>query len=301
MDRLRSRAVGWFPGQMARTRRLINENLPLVNVVVEVADARAPRATRHPGLGRLVRDRPILTVLAKADLAEPRETSRWVSALSRGQPGAAAVAFERDRPDTVRAVRRLALELAGRRGPARSPLRAMVVGLPNVGKSTLINCLAGRAAARTGDRPGLTVGKQWLKAEGGVRTDDFPARPNQPAGRELWLLDLPGVLVPGRLDPGLATVLAVLGILPPEAYDPVRTALDALDMLVRTGRLPAGLRADGEPFDGAGFLERYAARRGCLLPGGRPDLERAAVALLTALRDGRFGPLTLESPEEASD
>jgi ribosome biogenesis GTPase A len=297
MDRVTGVAETWFPGQMARTRRLIRENLSLVGLVVEVADARAPRASRHPGLDKLVPGRPILTVLGKADLADPALTSRWIAFLrEHGRPGDWAMAFsEADRRDVGEA-RRLAAGL-GRRRSAAGTVRAMVVGLPNVGKSTLINRLVGRASARVGDRPGITRGKQWLGA-----------------GDSLDLLDLPGILVPGRLPIRVFRILALLGLLPQPAFDPVEVAVEALAVLEAAEHLPPELAAAGESRPGpaapdggeAGdvadamrpmeLLTRWAVARGHLRSGGRPDLERAAVALIGAFRESRFGRLTLESP-----
>ncbi len=283
----RATGSGWYPGEMARTRRLIRENLPLVGLVIEVADARAPRATRHPDLRRLTPGRPILTVLSKADLADPGATRRWLDALSRDSgPERAAVAFAAGSRAPAREVLRLAPELARTRGP-RSPVRAMVVGLPNVGKSTLINRLVGRAAAGTGDRPGVTRGKQWLRA-----------------GEGLELLDLPGILVPGSVPRRAGLLLALLGVLPDHAYDSLEVARWALDLLERADRLPPEVGpADGE--EGSGdpnlgvrddLLARYALARGHLKAGGLPDLERAARSLIGALRLGRLGRLTYEFP-----
>jgi ribosome biogenesis GTPase A len=265
---------------MTKTRRLIRENLPLVGLVIEVADARAPRATRHPGLKGLVGGRPVLTVLGKADLAEPSVTRRWVEFLGRTLPSGDGVAvFSGGRGREVRTIAGLARELGRTRSP-RAPVRAMVVGLPNVGKSTLINRLCGRASARTGDRPGVTRGKQWLRA-----------------GDGLELLDLPGILVPGRLAEPVALRLALLGVLPEHAFEVTQVALLALDLLTEAGRLPAELR-HGEESAAPGLLERFAEVRGHLRSGGRPDLERAAAAVVREFREGRFGGFSLERPPD---
>jgi ribosome biogenesis GTPase A len=261
---------------MARTRRLIRDNLSLVSLVIEVADARAPRATRHPNLASLVPGRPILTVLGKADLADPSATRAWVAHLrDSGRPEDSATPFSSEEARDAREIAKLALAI-GRKRAGMSSQRAMVVGLPNVGKSTLINRLVGRASARTGDRPGITRGKQWIVALEG-----------------LGLLDLPGILVPGRLADRIALTLALLGILPAQAFDAITVAEHALAVLAEHGRLPAELTGEGTADDA---LIRYARGRGHLLSGGVPDLERAAVALVGAFREGRFGRLTLERP-----
>lgn len=286
----------WYPGQMARTRRLIRENLPLVGLVIEVADARAPKASRYPRLAGLVPGRPILTVLGKADLADPGATDRWVAHLRRqARPGDSAVAFASEAGPDARAVARLAAELGRRRGPL-GDVRAMVVGLPNVGKSTLINRLVGRSSARTGDRPGITRGKQWLKAAG--TGDSAGAGAPKAAGPGLTLLDLPGILVPGRLPARVALVLALLGLLPEPAFDAREVARFALFMLKDAGRLSPelGETAQREGREAGDLLARYALARGHLLPGGLPDTGRAAVALIRAFREGRFGRLTIEEP-----
>jgi len=296
--RVRGGAV-WFPGEMARTRHLIRENLSLTTLVIEVADARAPRASRYPGLAPLVPGRPILTVLAKADLADPEITRDWVARLEAGTreavargPGDAAsggaIALSAgNRADVQRLVRKVTA--LGRRAGRRGPIRAMIVGLPNVGKSTLINRLAGRASARTGDRPGITRGKQWIRTGSGFD-----------------LCDLPGILVPGRLPSRVALLLAVLGVLPEQAFDTTEAARLVLDVLAERDALPAELKvAEEEPPgraggagapDGDTLLARYALARGHLRSGGRPDLERAATSLVRAFREGRFGRVSLETP-----
>jgi ribosome biogenesis GTPase A len=283
----RGRQAGstWFPGEMAKTRRLIRENLSLVGLVIEVADARAPKASRHPGLAGLVPGRPILTVLAKADLADPAATRRWLDFVSRGKaggpdgPAGGAIAFSSRQRTGTRDLVKLAAGLGRSRSP-HGTVRAMVVGLPNVGKSTLINRLVGRASAKTGDRPGITRGKQWVRAEDG-----------------LDLLDLPGILVPGTIPPGVALILALLGILPGHVLDVAEVARYALTLLAETDRLPPEV-TEGVGTEGAGpdLLTRFALARGHLMPGGVADLERAATAVVRAFREGRFGRLTLEAP-----
>jgi len=264
---------------MAKTRRLIRENLPLVGLIIEVADARAPRASRHPELWRLVSQRPVLTVLTKSDLADPAATRLWVDFLSGGSAGSQdetsgrAIAFSSHQRSGPRDL----IKLAGALGRARSPrgsVRAMVVGLPNVGKSTLINRLVGRYSARTGDLPGITKGKQWVRAAEG-----------------LDLLDLPGILVPGTIPPKVAMILALVGILPSHAFDVTEIARYILSWSAvedRLGPEEEGLEADS--------LTQIALSRGHLLPGGAPDLERAATAVVGAFREGRLGRVTLELP-----
>jgi len=300
-ERPAGKGATWFPGEMARTRRLIRENLPLTRLVIEVADARAPRASRYPGLHRLVPGRPILTVLAKADLADPAVTRLWLEWLENrvGPAGegvadpsrGAATAFSAAAPGSVRALGRLVGEL-GRRSGRPGPVRAVVVGLPNVGKSTLINRLAGRSSARTGDRPGITRGKQWIRTREGFELCDFP-----------------GILVPGRLPRAGALILAVLGILPGEAFEMLEVAELVLRVLAGKGALPpeiAGVapaqeretavrRPSGTPEPGE-LLARYALARGHLRAGGLPDLDRAALALVRSFREGRFGRVSLEVP-----
>jgi len=274
----------WYPGIMARTRRLIRENLAVVDVVVELADARLPRSSRDPGLEGLLRGKPRLAVLNKADLADPRMTRRWVSWLTaRGERVMAFSATAGAGPSKLLGN---LWAFGGRRRPGRS-LRVMVVGTPNVGKSSLLNRLAGRASAATGDRPGVTRGKQWITLAPGLE-----------------LLDLPGVLPPRSLANEGGYGLAAVGIVPEGTYDPGAVAVWLLEWLASR---PSGrqglcatygdeLLADAAPHT---LLEMVGRARGCLAPGGKIDRERAAAAVVKDFRDGRLGRHTLESPPRA--
>jgi ribosome biogenesis GTPase A len=275
---------------MASAVRAMRENARLVDVVIEVVDARAPSASRNPGLFRLVK-KPTVIAMAKADLADRGTTDSWRTEFeSRG-----TLVFPvncrtgEGVSDLLRGCRQVAE--ASPRGPGRlvagggrkRPLRAMVVGLPNVGKSSLVNKIASSAAARTGARPGVTRGKQWVRTGEGVE-----------------VLDLPGVVMPGRSDPRSVVVLALLGIVEESSYDPVEVAARALRIL--RARSPSVLKAIGvgvatepteEAYDG---IRELGKRLGFVSKGGEVDIVRASSWLIRQVRDGKIGRLSLESP-----
>ncbi|MDQ7793743.1 MAG: ribosome biogenesis GTPase YlqF [bacterium] len=267
----------WYPGSMARARRLVRENLALVDAVVEVLDARIPWSSRDPGLDRILRGKARLVVLNKADLADPRRTREWLAWLEgRGERGLAFNAVQAG--GTRRLLETLRSLARGRR--AGRDLRLMVAGIPNVGKSSLLNRLAGRARTPTGDRPGITRGKQWLTLASGLE-----------------LLDLPGVLAP-RPPRGQAHYrLAVAGVLPEGSFDPEEVARWLLGWLDARPAGRRGLAAGyGTPAEGADALEAIGRGRGCIGPGGRVDRARAGVLILKDFREGRLGRHTLERP-----
>ena len=271
----------WYPGTMAKARRLIRENLAVVDVVVELLDARLPGSSRDPGLDRPLKGKARLVVLNKADLADPRVTRRWLSWLAaRGETVMAFSATAGAGPAGLLGTLRA---LGGQRRPSR-PLRVMVVGTPNVGKSSLLNRLAGRAGAATGDRPGITRGKQWITLAPG-----------------LDLLDLPGVLPPRALTGEAGYGLAAVGIVPEGTYEPAAVAVWLLGWLISRPSGRKGLYATyGGQLAGCAdphvLLEMVGRARGCLAAGGRIDWGRAAVAVVKDFRDGRLGRHTLESP-----
>jgi len=271
----------WYPGHIARARRAVEKELPLIDTVIEAVDARAPNVTRPSAGDRLYRGKQVVRALIKRDLADEGMTRAWLAYLRQGGI-AAAVAVDARRGRGID-VLRSALRTTGPRRGSRPP-RAMVVGVPNVGKSSLINRLAGHDRARTGAAPGITRGRQWIKVEGW-----------------LDLLDTPGLLFPQSARGGVATILAVLGVLPDSVFDPVEAARWLIEYLASTAPdvLSKRYGVDGSTPGVEKILTEIARRRGCLLPGGTPDVRRSAVALLTDFRHGRLGAFTLEGPPRA--
>lgn len=266
---------------MAKARRELHSLLKLVDVVLEVIDARIPDTSRHPQLVVAQRPLPRVLLLSKADLADESLTKAWLDYFRRQR--IPAVAGDVRAGTWVRRARQL-LRQAARGGRGRT-VRALVAGLPNVGKSTAINSLSGRAKATTGGTPGVTRALQWLSG-----------------GPGLQLLDSPGVLWPEKTSGAPAVHLAATATVPETVYDPVDAAQALLSVLQE--RFPEALVARyGDELATAGdaALEIVARRRGCLLPGGNPDWERAAGIVLGDFRAGRLGRITLELPPTGSE
>jgi ribosome biogenesis GTPase A len=283
----------WFPGHMQKALRRIEADARLVELVLVLLDARAPATSRNATLEQTLRARGkrLLFVLSKADMADPATTREWVHALQGDGHDAVAVAGKSGSGRAVllqalRARHKESLDGARRRGIQHTVLRCMVVGVPNVGKSTLINALAGSARAKTGKRPGMTRGPQWVTLAEGIE-----------------LLDTPGVMLPGRLGSESVLSLAVTGTIKEDVL-PLQELAPGLVALIEARGL--GAHAFGErssPPERAPWYEWLQAlcrARGFLLPGGELDERRAVLFLLKALRDGRWGALSLERPEDAS-
>ncbi|TAM85713.1 ribosome biogenesis GTPase YlqF [bacterium] len=254
--------IQWFPGHMAAAIRDVARRLEGVDVVVEVRDARLPVTSANPALAALVGRRTHLVALAKEDLAEPRETSRWLAVLTR--QGLRAVAIRGKDQGSVQRLGRLIAQA----GAGRPNIRAMVLGIPNVGKSSVINGLLRRSAAKTEDRPGVTRDLRWFRVSPGLE-----------------LMDTPGVLVP-KIDTAEAQWrLALCGAVPLERFD-AEAVIAAFAAWL--GEHPG--HVDEAPRDLSGF----AAARGCLQRGGLPDLDRAAALYLRDFNQGRFGRFTLD-------
>lgn len=282
--------VQWFPGHMARTRRQLKESLPLVDAVVELRDARAPESSRNPELDVLIERKPRLVLLNKSDMADAETTRRWLAFL-REEYAALAVDCRSGRglnrfSTEVQHLLRETIEKNTARGMAQRPLRLMIVGIPNVGKSSLINRLTGGARANVADTPGVTRRNQWYVA-------------GRAGEAVIELLDTPGVLWPKFEDPVVGEKLAFLGSVKDEVYDAETLAMRLLDVL-RSGypqRLAERYRLNEAALSDAmlwELLEQIARRRGMLLPGGVPDTHRAATMLLDELRSGKLGKITLD-------
>lgn len=285
--------VQWFPGHMAKTRRLMQKNLGLVDIVVELADARVPQSSRNPELDSLIGKKPRLLLLNKSDWAEERETQRWLDWYrKRGIPAMAADCRSgKGLNQLLPAVRQVLEErIKGweQKGMTGRPIRMMVVGIPNVGKSSLLNRLAGGKRAKVEDRPGVTRGKQWVTVSGGAE-----------------LLDMPGVLWPKFDDPLAGERLAFVGSVKDEVIDVEHLAVRLLEVLspdhgdkiAARYRLdiPADEMAKEDPFH---LLEEIGRKRGMLLSGGAVNTERAAVAVADEFRGGLWGRITLEKCPE---
>lgn len=277
--------VQWFPGHMAKTRRLIGEHLKVCDAVFELLDARIPSSSRNPMINEILGPKPRVIVLNKADLADPGSTREWERILS-------GEGFPVLRVDSVRGTGTRAVAAAVRKAapPERwrgreYPCRVMVVGIPNVGKSSFINRLAGRKAAGTGGKPGLTRGRQWVRC-----------------GRGIELLDTPGVLWPKFDDPKVGYRLAATGAVKEEVIDVEDVARWLIRWLLKNSPTALKKRFDlcALPRDSHDLLKLIGIKRGLLLSGGRVDYTQTAVALLKDFRDGRMGRFTLDKPPVAS-
>ena len=282
--------INWYPGHMAKTRRLLQEQLRAVDAVIELCDARAPLATRNPDLRRLTRDKARILVLNKADLADDNQTARWLAYFRR--EGLTALRFNasggkvKDILARIEEASKPALARYAARG-VRKTIRFMVIGIPNVGKSTFINRLHGSAIAKASDRPGVTRANQWVKI-----------------GPFLEVLDTPGMLPPRMDDQEGARLLAYLGSIRDEIMDTEELAGGLMALL--HAQNPAALAARyklPEGCEGAphALLEAACKGRGWLLSGGRYDTARAAALVLDEFRAGKIGKLTIEPALGAED
>ncbi len=267
--------TSYFPGHMAKAKRQLRELLPAIDVGVVLLDARVPGASQGHGFAELMRQRPVVYALNKADLADPAWTAIWLRHLGRALP------LEAQHGRGVQELLDLCLQAGRARLKINRPVRLAVLGIPNVGKSSFLNRVAGRRAAAVGDKPGITRARQWVRA-----------RP------DLELLDMPGLLQPRLESPGVGILLSLVAAIKDEIAGREELAREAVALL--EARYPGVLkeRYGIEPTGDAQIdLEGIGRARGCLLGGGRVDTERAAAALLAELRGGRLGRLTLESPE----
>ncbi len=281
--------IQWFPGHMTRAQRMIEDNLKLVDAVCEILDARIPLASRNPDIDRLAGDKPRLVILNRCDLADPEATAKW----RRFYQERGIAVLETDAKSGkgvngfVPAVRELLkdkLDSYAAKGQVGRPLRVMILGIPNVGKSTLINKVAGRKAAIAGDKPGVTRGRQWISIDSG-----------------LDLLDTPGILWPKFDSQEVGELLAITNAIKADVLD--RETLSANFMLRLREHYPDALRErykiEPDPdLNGFELLEQAAKKRGFLVSKGEYDIERMANTLLKEYHEGKLGRLTLEIPDD---
>ena len=275
----------WYPGHMTKAKRAMEEDIKLVDLVVELVDGRVPLSSRNPDIDKLAKNKYRLILLNKADLADEKKTRAWedwfrkqgffVCPLdSRNNKGMKAVS------QIIRDACEEKIQRDRRRGILNRPVRAMVVGIPNVGKSTFINSFAGRAAAKTGNKPGVTRGNQWIRLNKGVE-----------------LLDTPGILWPKFEDPSVGLKLALIGSIKDDILNTAELSLELLSLLRKEYPLAVseryGVSEEGTAVE---TLGRIAKVRGCLQKGGELNLEKAAGLLLDDFRSGRLGRITLETP-----
>ena len=280
--------IQWFPGHMTKAQRMIEENLKLVDAVCEILDARIPRSSRNPDIDRLAGDKPRLVILNRCDLADPAVTARWRRYFE--SQGLAILETDARTGKGVNgfapAIRRLLADKIREyesKGQVGRPLRVMILGIPNVGKSTFINKVAGRKAAIAGDKPGVTRGKQWINIDSG-----------------LDLLDTPGILWPRFDSQEVGEMLAITNAIKADVLD--KETLAANFMLRLRQMYPQAIvdRYKFQPdpeMNGFELLEQAAKKRGFLVSRGEYDIERMANTLLGEYHDGKLGRLSLEAPD----
>lgn len=288
---LQKSVINWYPGHMAKTRRLIDENLKLIDVVVEILDARVPVSSRNPDFDTLFASKPRVVVMNKFDLADERATAAWEK-WYRDNGARVLLTNSLNGKGVDRLAGEVKLAIADKlaRDAARGvtkAVRLMVVGIPNVGKSSLINRLAGRASAKTGDRPGVTRGKQWIRLKNGME-----------------LLDTPGILWPKFEDQRTGMHLAFIGSIRDEIMDVETLACHLLEYLrdYYAPLLVQRYKLDGDisVLEGYELLEYIGKKRGFVVSGGEIDTYRAANVILDEFRAAKIGRVTLEWPPETA-
>lgn len=277
----------WYPGHMTKARRMMQENIKLIDLVIELVDARIPISSRNPEIDELGKNKARLILLNKSDLAEDRWNDAWMEYFKK--KGYSVVKVNSKKGGGIKSIQGVIqeackekIERDRKRGILNRPVRAMVVGIPNVGKSTFINALAGKACAKTGNKPGVTKGKQWIRLNKNVE-----------------LLDTPGILWPKFEDQTVGLRLAYIGSIKDEILNTEELAAELISFLEASyPGILAGKYEIEESGDGFAGLRGIAESRHCLVRGNELDTEKAAKILLDDFRNGRLGKITLEYPQD---
>ncbi|MEE0943932.1 MAG: ribosome biogenesis GTPase YlqF [Clostridia bacterium] len=279
--------INWYPGHMAKTRRLIEENLKYIDAVVEIIDARMPFSGRNPCFDDMIKNKPRLIIMNKSDLADPTKTDKWCAYFSKHNIKVISISCETNNGinKIIPALNEMFAErirLDKERGISR-PIRIMIIGIPNVGKSTLINRISKRAIAKTGDRPGVTRQKQWVRLKDGIE-----------------MLDTPGILQPKFEEQGVAKRLAFTGAIKDEILETELLCYELLEYLRDNyqDELKTRYKITDDLYEKKGYeiLEIIGKRRGLVISGGEIDMERAANIVLDEFRAAKIGRVTLELP-----
>jgi ribosome biogenesis GTPase A len=283
--------IQWFPGHMAKARREVTEKLKLIDIIFELVDARIPYSSRNPMIDEIIQHKPRLVLLNKADMADNERTKEWIQYFAEKDVKALAINAQAGEGlrEIVQASHQILkekfdrLRAKGVKNPRA--IRAMIVGIPNVGKSTLINRLAKRNIARTGNTPGVTKAQQWIKV-----------------GKELELLDTPGILWPKFEDQDVGMKLAVTGAIKDTLLNLQDLAVFSLRFLEKAypNRLNERYQLDKVPDDLVELFDHIGKLRGCLMSGGLVNYDKTAELIIREIRSEKFGPITFEIPEDVS-
>lgn len=277
--------MNWFPGHMTKAVREMEQNIKLIDIVIEILDARIPFSSRNPIIDKLAKDKYRLLVFNKTDLADPALTKKWEEYYK--EKGWVSVSMDSRKTKDARNITPIVMEICKeklerdrRKGLLKRPIKSMIVGIPNVGKSTFINSYAGRASAKTGNKPGVTKGVQWIRL-----------------GNNLDLLETPGVLWPKFDDKITGINLALIGSINDNILSKYDLALHLIDFLENNYCGIISKRYNMEEVkEGHEVLSSIADTRRCILKGGEPDIEKAATILIDDLRNGSLGKISLEEP-----
>ncbi|UTR10885.1 ribosome biogenesis GTPase YlqF [Evansella sp. LMS18] len=279
-------AIQWYPGHMAKARRQAQEKLKLIDVVIELVDARIPLSSRNPVIDELAKGKPRLMLLNKSDLADPALTEKWVNYFEG--KGFSVLKIDAQKgtgvksvPEEVQLLAKPLTDKMRAKGMNPRAVRALILGIPNVGKSTIINRLANKRIAKIGDKPGVTKAQQWIKV-----------------GKEMELLDTPGILWPKFEDQAVGYRLALTGAIKEEIVDLQDLSVFLLRFLKEEypGRLKERYKLDDIPDDVVELFDEIGKKRGALMGGGMVDYDRVAEILFREFRSGTMGRITMERP-----